>query len=97
MDRDELREKMVDWLSGDLTGLDRYLPEDKITYLINRQLSLLAPILADAEKWDRVKETHEFKFVRHIEAHLADTELVPVCKICGKTVFEIAIEGDCQC
>ena len=62
MNRDELREKMVDWLSGDLTGLDRYLPEDKITYLINRQLSLLAPILDDAERWRKVKESADSCF-----------------------------------
>ena len=62
----ELKEKMVDWLSGDLTGLDRYLPEDKITYLINRQLSLLVPILADAEKW-RVLEKKYPNFCKRFD------------------------------
>lgn len=65
----------------------------KITSLItDKTISLLAPELEKARKWDKVKETHEFKFVRHIEAHLTGDE-VPVCKICGKTIFEIALEG----
>lgn len=45
-----------------------------------------------AEKWDRVEDTHEFKFVRHIESHLSGNQ-VPICTICGKTIFEIALEG----
>ena len=45
-----------------------------------------------AAKWDRVKDTHEFKFVRHIESHLSGNQ-VPICTICGKTIFEIALEG----
>jgi hypothetical protein len=34
---------------------------------------------------------YEAKFVRHIESHLIG-EQVPVCKICGKTILEIADE-----
>jgi len=57
-----------------------------------RVAELISPILDKAEKWDRVEDTHEFKFVRHIESHLSGNQ-VPICTICGKTIFEIALEG----
>ena len=39
----------------------------------------------------RLRNSHEMKFVRHIEAHLSAYQ-VPICKICGKDIFEISEE-----
>ena len=40
---------------------------------------------------ERLRNSHEMKFVRHIEAHLSAYQ-VPICKICGKDIFEISEE-----
>ena len=65
------------------------MPRDAYTIIIKEEYEILK---AKAEKWDRVEDTHEFKFVRHIESHLSGNQ-VPICTICGKTIFEIALEG----
>jgi rubrerythrin len=39
----------------------------------------------------RLRNSHEMKFVRHIEAHLSAYQ-VTICKICGKDIFEISEE-----
>ncbi len=88
MNRDELiRDKVVEWLSNETSLL-----EVECEAAGDGLMSLIAPILDKAEKWDRVEDTHEFKFVRHIESHLSGNQ-VPICTICGKTIFEIALEG----
>lgn len=55
--KDELREKIAKWFIESVNCEDPYFfPSDKARYWSDQILSLLAPILADAEKWRRVKE-----------------------------------------
>ena len=57
MDRDELRDEIAGWFFKNVDCKDpHYFPADKARYWADSILSLLAPVLADAEKWDRVKE-----------------------------------------
>ena len=51
----------------------------------------LAAIAEKDNEIARLRNSHEMKFVRHIEAHLSAYQ-VPICKICGKDIFEISEE-----
>ena len=90
------RDKLSRITAGILKMLVKATQQDRIDFdedMAHEQIFyLLAPILADAEKWRKVKDMHEFKFVRHIESHLSGNQ-VPICTICGKTIFEIALDG----
>ena len=93
MDTNKMREEIENWFMENVDCEDdHFFPRDKARYFTKNLLSLLAPVIEKAEKWDRVEDTHEFKFVRHIESHLSGNQ-VPICTICGKTIFEIALEG----
>lgn len=51
----------------------------------------LAAIAEKDKEIERLRNSHEMKFVRHIEAHMSAYQ-VPICKICGKDIFEISKE-----
>lgn len=59
MDRDELREKIATVILEQAITIHGCSAPCNCRSVADSILSLLAPVLADAEKWDRVKELAE--------------------------------------
>jgi hypothetical protein len=76
-----LRDEMCNWLSGDLTGLDRYLPEDKIRFLVDRQLALI-----EGQRCEWTLGKFGWEFSCGGKTHYSKTQFEKFCHNCGKRI-----------